>query len=186
MTLLGLLERRAAPETKTEQPTNPLAAALKELDIVPFDPAAVKEYKASKLNSSFQKYEQSYAVSGRWKPTNYSHYGDYVNSVRQCLGPKWTDNDMYRYLVDITGNQRPICLAMGWHRLSIASPDVHVPEYISRKASQISAKVPGAVMEVDQLETDSRTWDPFLVVKFGEEEYYIECWDEEDFERVCC
>lgn len=59
---------------------------------------------------------------------------------------------------------------------------IGVPEYIANKAAQILDKSPEAVLEVDALESKVRPYDPFLIVKQGEEEYYVEVWGDDERE----
>jgi hypothetical protein len=59
-----------------------------------------------------------------------------------------------------------------------------VPEFVTRKAHQILAKMPQAWALVEYLEDHP---DPFLVIATGEDEgderYYVEVWGEPEFER---
>jgi hypothetical protein len=42
---------------------------------------------------------------------------------------------------------------------------------------------PEATFTVEQLQSERRIYDPFLIVSYGDESYYIEVWDESEFER---
>lgn len=187
MTFLGLLERK--PETQSLEEvktTKPLLAALMELDIVPFDRKAVDDYKHIELYRAFSKMKGERMAQG-WRPAEVPAFHQYALETRAMLGRKWTDDDLYYYAYN--PGLRPTCFAMGWHRAAFASiveAPVQIPEHAKRKAEQIQAKVPGVTLEADVLESDEKLWDPFLVVKSGDEEYYVEVWSEEDFERVCC
>lgn len=172
MTALGLLAR----SSKTTATETPLLDALAKLDIRPIDQRAVTNYKLEKLNETV-KTRLKELKAEKWQ-----EYEDakprYEPEVRRALGAKWTDQDVYWYACHYA--TYPKCFAFGWHRMALAS--VAAPEFITRKAEQISNKVPGAIMEADVLESESRMYDPFLVVKLGAEEYYVDVWDEKDFE----
>jgi hypothetical protein len=36
---------------------------------------------------------------------------------------------------------------------------------------------------VEELRSERRAYDPFLIVSYDSESYYVEVWDESDFER---
>ena len=64
-----------------------------------------------------------------------------------------------------------------WERVPLAEYQEEVPLYVLRKALDIKKRVPGAEFYVEQ-----RAKDPFLIVKCGKEEHYIEVWREPRFE----
>lgn len=55
-----------------------------------------------------------------------------------------------------------------------------VPAFVLRKAIQIKLAAPECKLFVETLANHP---DPFLVVKQGNEEYYVEVWDEKEFEE---
>lgn len=76
-----------------------------------------------------------------------------------------------------------------WAHHDIAKYDRPIPEHILLKAIQIKEALPVAYIYVEQLEEteDSKvrpTPDPFLVVWHGTENYYIDVWDERDYEGL--
>lgn len=164
----------------------PLLAALQKLEIEPLNQTAVNTYKKYKLEKEWELLQQKLQRAG-W----YHHvsFGGYTGIVRSQLGSTWTDDDKYAYLAFSGGDRYPTCFAMGWHRSQVSLSDLavnsDVPEYVTRKAEAIRNEVPTATLEVDKLEDRQTAYDPFLVVKLGDEEYYVEVWnaDERDFIR---
>jgi hypothetical protein len=64
-----------------------------------------------------------------------------------------------------------------WERVPLAQYPEEVPLYVLRMALAIKRRVPSAQFYIEQ-----RARDPFLIVKCGEEEHYIEAWREPRFE----
>lgn len=59
----------------------------------------------------------------------------------------------------------------------------NVPEFVKAKASEIANLLPDATFTVEQLRTEKKIYDPFLIVSYGDESYYVEVWEEPEFER---
>jgi len=66
-----------------------------------------------------------------------------------------------------------------------------VPEFAMVKAIAIQNAVPNATLQIDHLMTETdraemnaRERDPFLLATLGEETYYVEVWDEKDYEKL--
>ena len=55
-----------------------------------------------------------------------------------------------------------------------------VPPFVLRKAVQIARAAPEVLFFIERVANHA---DPFLIAKLGREEYYIEVWDEADFEK---
>jgi len=60
---------------------------------------------------------------------------------------------------------------------------VDVPEFVKAKAAEIAAHLPEATFSVEELRSERRVYDPFLIVSYGDESYYVEVWDESNFEH---
>lgn len=58
-----------------------------------------------------------------------------------------------------------------------------IPEFVTAKVREITSSLPDATFTVEQLRSERRLYDPFLIVSYGEESYYIEVWNEPVFER---
>ncbi|MFB3814347.1 MAG: hypothetical protein ACE14L_09550 [Terriglobales bacterium] len=66
--------------------------------------------------------------------------------------------------------------------MSLGDHDGQVPEYVLSRAVAIKEKLPAANFELDQLRVE-KEYDPFLVVSCGRERFYIDVWEEPNFER---
>jgi len=66
-----------------------------------------------------------------------------------------------------------------WGETNIADAE-NVPPFVLRKAIDIKRACPEVKLMVESISSDP---DPFLVAKLGRETYYIEVWDEKDFEK---
>jgi hypothetical protein len=175
-TMLEMLERR--PPLTLPPHAQPLAAALAKLEIEPFSAASVACYKNQKLGDTVQRERQRLHDQG-WV-TDTCGFDQYYDDVRNDLGPRWKDDDCYLFLArDFQG---PRCFAFGWHRAAFAfAPQSAVPEFAQRKAKQILNEVPNVSFETDTLESENTSYDPFLIAKLGDEEYYFEVWEEAQF-----
>lgn len=70
-----------------------------------------------------------------------------------------------------------------WLLIPISRYKSMVPEFVLRKAVQIKEACPTALIYVDALKVNTRPFpDPFLVVKLGNEKYWVDVWDEAAFE----
>jgi hypothetical protein len=68
-----------------------------------------------------------------------------------------------------------------WHLVPLRKFKGEVPEFALSKALEIKERLPKAEFYVDELRAVKR-YDPFLVVACGRERFYIDVWDEHDFE----
>ncbi|HYL11828.1 MAG TPA: hypothetical protein VEV41_02270 [Terriglobales bacterium] len=59
----------------------------------------------------------------------------------------------------------------------------NVPEFVKAKASEIANLLPEATFTVEQLRSEKKIYDPFLIVSYANESYYVEVWEEPEFER---
>lgn len=75
---------------------------------------------------------------------------------------------------------------IGWATVPIEEYRQDIPDFVMRKAIQIKEKMPAAQIVIEELtakkERVARRYDPFLVAKFENEKYYIEVWNEREFE----
>lgn len=58
-----------------------------------------------------------------------------------------------------------------------------VPEFVKAKAREIANVLPDATFTVEQLRSENKIYDPFLIVSYADESYYVEVWGEPGFER---
>jgi hypothetical protein len=57
------------------------------------------------------------------------------------------------------------------------------PEFVKDKARGIASLLPDATLTIEQLRSEKQAYDPFLIVSYAGESYYIEVWEEPGFER---
>lgn len=180
MTFTSLMDLVRKPVASS----SPLADALRELDLQPFEPTSVATYKTQKKEEIFSqphKYlKGNMAGAHRWVRGG-AHTNEEVNLI-------WASERIgfeVQLFKDVAYQSMPTALCLRWRRMSLAEASASggpgVPEFVARKAEQVAERVPTAVIEVDALESQQQFYDPFLVVKMGAEEYYIEVWDETSF-----
>jgi len=97
----------------------------------------------------------------------------YKKKMRSATMRKFHGNSGYSYRVE-------------WAATPLKSYSHPIPEFVLNKAVQIAEKLPKAQFVIEDLrvrqETRTRNFDPFLIVSLGEEQYYVEVWDEPKFE----
>lgn len=73
---------------------------------------------------------------------------------------------------------------IAWRNVKLQGYTKPIPEFVLNKAVQIAEKMPSAQFCIQELHHTSKRIDPdpFLVVSYGDESYYIEVWDEPTFE----
>lgn len=71
-----------------------------------------------------------------------------------------------------------------WQIVPLKGYNLPIPEYVLAKALDIKEALPTAEFLVDELVVGEKYVDPFLIVKDGIEHYYIEVWDEPEFECI--
>ncbi|MFB3917305.1 MAG: hypothetical protein ACE14M_11285 [Terriglobales bacterium] len=71
-----------------------------------------------------------------------------------------------------------------WRTVPLSRYEGEIPEYVLSRAIEIKEKIPQAEFYVDYLSVEKR-YDPFLIVACGRERFYVDVWDEPDFENFC-
>jgi hypothetical protein len=78
-----------------------------------------------------------------------------------------------------------------WKRATVAeySRIGNIPEFALVKAVAVQKALSNAELSVDRLyeSYEKNSWphmDPFLIAKLGDEEYYLDVWDEREYERL--
>src|SRR4029077_20033027 len=181
----------------THQPST-LKGALEKLEIVPFTPESVAEYKQDKIEQMTRQlsHPQGEEISRHdFDPWEYAELNSLRNKVRskayliRLWGRLWrkkkprslpSDPPVVRFW-RMPENQR-LCVYLQWVKVSLEDA-LDVPEFIWAKAREIASCLPEATFTVDQLQSERRIYDPFLIVSYADESYYIEVWDESRFER---
>jgi hypothetical protein len=81
--------------------------------------------------------------------------------------------------------RRNYTLVVEWKAIPLRGYEKPVPDFVLNKAVQIAEKLPQAVFHVEEFQVrEVPLPDPFLVVSYEGERYWIEVWDEKDFERT--
>jgi len=181
----------------THQPST-LKGALEKLDIVPFTPEAVAEYKQQKIELMTRQlsHRQGEEISRHdFDPWEYAELDSLRNKVRRkaylirLWGKLWHKKESSNLPSDppvvrfwkVPGNQR-LCIYLQWVKVRLEDA-LDVPEFVWAKAREIASCLPEATFTVEQLQSERRIYDPFLIVSYADESYYIEVWDESEFER---
>jgi len=184
----------ATPESGVAKP-KPLADALRKLDIVPFDPQTVNAYKQEKMEQICTRRTRGMVqfTPEAWDAFAGEVYASAITLFKQS-GRKLGDcvNTMLRFFsyqipTFIPADSRvylpPFAMILVWDLVEHVEVPAEMPLHVEYKARQIAESVPGAIFETETLRDQSRQYDPFLVVRLGDERYYIEVWDERDFEK---
>lgn len=71
-----------------------------------------------------------------------------------------------------------------WDTTPIAEYKEKIPKFVLHKAVQIKEAIPDCELFVVGLIVETEPFDPFLLVRRGREEYYVEVWSEPNFEAT--
>lgn len=148
-------------------------AALAEVGVRPFNSDDVEQYKSAEVNkirkSSVLPFMASVVVVGGCM---------YAMVVTDHFG--WAVPMILALLVAIPSFFSGICDAWGqrWVKHALADYPSEVPQYALDTALAIREVLPEAKFYVEALEESK---DPFLVLSHGQEDLYLEVWDEPDF-----
>src|SRR5260370_6664786 len=74
----------------------------------------------------------------------------------------------------VPGNQR-LCIYLQWVKGRLEDA-LDVPQFVWAKAREIASCLPEATFTVEQLQSERRIYDPFLIVSYADESYYIAVW----------
>jgi hypothetical protein len=183
--LLGYAKLKEAVAAK--KGVSELSRVLQELDIQPFCETSVERYKAGKPDAAeigvpeFFKRHRKVARMLLWFVPVWvivsalGVAGGWFISWKLGLASL-----VVMFVILMKGcefDDRLAALFPRWERVSLAGYEEEVPLYVLRKAVDIKKRLPGAEFYIEQ-----QAKDPFLIVKCGAEEYYIEVWREPRFE----
>lgn len=182
-------EREFEEKTRTSKENNELLNALSKLDIVPFSKNSVESYKT-------QAVEDARKMLGKLNTIKEIMPLALVSIVLLSCGSM-----IVLYILNVLGfiSDSPVSIAattliislvslvlsinlaktLVWTNTEIKNYQQPIPEFVLRKALQIKEKVPDAQFFVEHLE---EKYDPFLKVKHGNLDLYIEVWNEPKFE----
>lgn len=177
-----------------------LMFTLRELNIEPLVTRRVVEYKAKKARPGMWSGHKCAFLWGAVSLTLAFGLAPWLNS-----GLKWNEFSLtalgvvaacvfsviamvtsmnYAAREDLRGTRT----TRSWGRTSLAGYNRTVPEFALSKALQIKTAIPAVEIVVDYLQESTerierRMPDPFLLVTLGRETYYIDVWDERDYEK---
>jgi len=174
-----LVPKVAGYKVTPQSPT--LKGLLQELDITPFTPESVAEYKREKLEQVTSELRPADAEEikecdfGHWESVELESLQDVI-AMRDLTG----DEPVIRFWTAPGYQCFYTCLQ--WVKSPLEKA-VDVPEFVKAKAAEITTHLPEATFTVEELRSERRAYDPFLIVSHGEESYYIVVWEDGEVER---
>ena len=158
-----------------------LKNVLAGLDIVPLTPDWVAEYKQMKLEE----------MTGQLRPKDAKEvqereFGGWEDHEFRRLNKKTERHELSSDAPWIRFWHLPCGVRfytyLRWVRMPLKKVG-DIPEFVTAKVGEITASLPEATFAVEQLRSERDVYDPFLIVSYGEESYYVEVWNEPVFER---
>jgi len=185
-------------ESKSAGNVSTLKGALEQLEIDPLAPEFVAAYKREKLEQT----THSLLPDSAWEITEekFSCW-ERAELRRMCKNYRVAGRPRIRFwdrrhkqsLLDLPGDAPVIrfwetlwgplfytCLR--WVRLPLEEVR-DAPEFVKAKTREIANLLPDASFTVEQLRSEKKVYDPFLIVSYAEESYYVEVWEEPEFEQ---
>jgi hypothetical protein len=185
-------------ESKSASNLSTLKGALEQLEIERLAPEFVAAYKREKL----EQITHSLLPDSAWEITEekFSCW-ERAELRKMCKNQRVDDRSRIRFwdrwhkqsLFDLPGDAPVIrfwetswgplfytCLR--WVRLPLEEVR-DAPEFVKAKAKEIANLLPGARFTVEQLRSEKKIYDPFLIVSHVNENYYVEVWEEPEFEQ---
>ena len=164
------------------QPSS-LRAVLEELDIKPFTPESVTKHKREKLQEMMCELPPAQGEEVKEHEFDAWEYAE-LHRLRMdiVLRDLSGDEPVIRFWETRRGQRSYTCLQ--WVKSPLEKA-VDVPEFVKAKAAEIATHLPGATFTVEELRSERRVYDPFLIVSYGDESYCVEVWHESNFARKC-
>lgn len=181
---------------RSPQP-NTLLQKLIALEIAPFRTLAVEQYKKSKEKVGIYSGTRDWLI---WLLSSVSVLGGGIYGANHLDGGFKFGLCVLGIIIGAASSI--ISLAFGipemkgtgirtvsrWDRVALSHYDGAIPDHVLQKAIEIKKAIPNAYFEIDYLESTreivERDPDPFLRVCDSSHWYYVEQWDEKDFERI--
>jgi xanthosine utilization system XapX-like protein len=188
----------------------PLAKAMAALDIAPLDTAQVDQYKKSKARSRTTHWQglthaaltSGLALNVVFNCWHLANWDKPPISLGVALVGILIGNFVISFVFQEEKALRQRTYTWVWHRYGLRNYEAernsqgsgymptytrYIPVHVLRKATQLAEACPKATFGVDELALTIKKVprplpDPFLWVKLGAEMYYIEVWDEREFE----
>jgi hypothetical protein len=194
-----MLSQQSVEAKSTSDPPT-LKGVLEQLEIIPLAPEFVAAYKREKLeqvthslrpDSAREITEEEFSC---WERAELRRmYKN--NQLDDRPRIRFWDRLHKQSLLDLPGDTPVIrfwdtpwglCFytCLRWVRVPLEEVR-NVPEFVKAKASEIANLLPDATFTVEQLRTEKKIYDPFLIVSYVDESYYVEVWEEPEFEQRC-
>ncbi len=174
------------PRVSLNTSCTPLARALTELGIRPFNPASVREYKDRMLVKANPPVTlASLTIRILHLISTLTLFTSLILSLFAwhsiSLRAEWYSLATLVLSVLVT------CVLDGllpvrsyfWREQPLHSYRGYIPEAARRQARAVEEKLPGVKLSVDEL---AYTDDPFLIVRHRKEKYVIVRWDEHSYD----
>ncbi len=191
-----LSQRSLQPKSACSPST--LKGVLERLDITPLTADFVATYKREKLEQITCQLRRDSV-----REITEREFSDWERAEvhRMCKSSLRSDRPVIRFwhrlrrksLLDLPGDAPVIrfwdtsrgwrfytCLR--WVRVPLKEVQ-DVPDFVKAKVKEIGDLLPGATFTVEQLRSERKLYDPFLIVSYADESYYVEVWEEREFER---
>ena len=165
----------------SKAPAQPMALkrVLERLEITPFTLESVAQYKREKLEQ----------VESELRPANAEEIKEHDFRHWEYSEFQW----LYRKFAKLPGDKPVIRVwktgesllytYLQWVRIPLKKA-ADVPQFVKAKAVEIANHLPEATFTVEELRSERHTFDPFLIVSYGYESYYVDVWGEANFERT--
>lgn len=194
---------RAAFASKSSDQPPTLKGVLQKLDIAPFTPQSVAEYKREKLEEVMHQLLPPEAEEIKEDEFSNWEYGELDRLQRKIAFrdpggdapvirfwhrrlPKTAKRHLAGDAPMIRFWKTPMCehfyTYLQWVRAPLED-FVDVPGFVKAKADEIANRLPDATSTVEAMRSELRVYDPFLIVSYGDESYHVEVWAESEFER---
>jgi len=189
---------RQSVESKSASKLSTLKGALEQLEINRLAPEFVAAYKRKKLEqithslfpdsareitegeficwerAELRRMRRNYRIDDRPRIRFWDRW--HKQSLLDLPG----DAPVIRFWYTLWGPHFYTCLR--WVRLPLEEMR-DAPEFVKAKAREIANLLPDATFTVEQLRSEKKKYDPFLIVSYADESYYVEVWEEPEFER---
>lgn len=172
-----------------------LTQVLNKLDIEPLNRLQVERYKEKKTSRSFTNIQRVvFMLLAVQIAAIITCYAAIMNHIRCWDDLCWSLGlgSVFMWVVYSCwqDERQRVQRYVFWERTTIGTYDGFIPPHILQKACEIKHELPSAQITIDRQMTKDTRWynpkpapDPFLVAKLGNEEFYIDVWNEPEFER---
>jgi hypothetical protein len=150
----------------------PLAAALNKLGIEPFRDDDVRRYKTEKERQLDDQLWTDFAAAVLCAGPSPDADGGYPRPDIKERAARHGSLSVFLLGSDAQAE---------WRRFPMRDYDGPVPEFARSRAFELETYLPGVTFEIEELRADKR-YDPFLIAIYGNERFYIDVWEEREFE----